>query len=125
MAVQRRRVFAASVVVTIAACGGSHKEPNEPETGFHGMWSVSKMAGTCSAHEGMSGCPRGAMCNPPPPRAIACPAEATEDKRLEVAKLADGSCAIVPDGCKTAACAVTKTACPLEMGEELPAPPAP
>jgi hypothetical protein len=117
-----RRVFAASVVVTFAAaCSGANKEPNEPkETGFISRWSVSKILGDCTAHEGTSGCPRGAMCNPPPPRVIMCPADADEVRRSEVAELRDHTCAIVPEGCESAACAVTKTPCPLEFGEELP-----
>jgi hypothetical protein len=115
-----RRVFAASVVVTIAACSGSSKETGGAKvpSAFLQRWSVMKQVDDCRAYETVNNCPPGVSCNPPPPRAIACPAETKED-HVMVAELADHTCVVVPPMCEDLACATTKTACPLPFGEEL------
>jgi hypothetical protein len=117
-----RRVFASSVVVTLAACSGSPKETGgtKPASAFVQRWSVMKNVDDCRAYDTISDCPAGAMCNPPPPRAIACPAGVKEDAGMQVAERADHSCVIVPPMCDELACATVVTPCPMPHGVELP-----
>jgi hypothetical protein len=116
-----RRVFAASVVVTLAGCSGSTKETGaKVASPFVQRWRVMKSVDDCRAHDTVNNCPPGAMCNPPPPRAIACPADATDDAPMQVAELPDHSCVIVPPMCDTRDCATVATPCPMPHGEELP-----
>lgn len=117
-----RRVFAASVVVTIAACSGSSKETTgtKPPGPFVQRWTVIRSVDDCRALETENSCPKNATCNPPPPQAIACPEGSGPDGHVVVAELPDHSCAIVPVGCNELACAAVKTACPMPFGQELP-----
>ncbi len=75
-------------------------------------WHIEKRGEGCHVEEEDHDCPPGMDCNPPKPRMIPCPAGITEDKDVDVTQLADGSCVIVPDGCKDLGCAVEKTPCP-------------
>jgi hypothetical protein len=76
------------------------------------VWTVEKRGSECHAEEPNPDCPPNVDCNPPFPRKIECPPGVTETVALQVAQLADGSCAIVPDGCVAPACTTTKVACP-------------
>ena len=115
-------MFAASVVVTLAGCSGSTKETGGTKvvSAFVQRWSVMKNVDDCRAYDTVNNCPPGAMCNPPPPRAIACPADPKDDAPVQVAERADHSCVIVPPMCDELACATATTPCPMPHGEELP-----
>jgi hypothetical protein len=105
----RRRTVFATPVIAIISCGGPQTRP-EPRT--LADWSVYESAGVCEASSIERGCPKGALCNPPPPRDIECPTGIGEG-RVEVVKKPDETCAIVPPGCTDLACATQPTACPL------------
>ncbi len=75
-------------------------------------WHIEKRGESCHVEEEDHDCPPGMDCNPPKPRMIPCPPGITEDKDVEVTKLVDGTCVIVPEGCKDLGCAVDKTPCP-------------
>ena len=75
-------------------------------------WHIEKRGEGCHIEEEDHDCPPGMDCNPPKPRVIPCPPGITEDKDVEVTQLVDGTCVIVPEGCKDLGCAVTKTPCP-------------
>ncbi len=81
-------------------------------------WNVVAVAGQCSANE-LAPCPPNEACDPPPPRAIECPAGAT-DGNVRVVELADHTCAVAPADCKASACLGAKTPCPLAKGESFP-----
>ncbi len=71
-----RRVFAAPFVLTLAsACS---PEPAHPVSS-DASWFVSKSGDTCQAESNVDiQCPKGASCNPPPPRTYECPAAITK-----------------------------------------------
>jgi hypothetical protein len=73
-------------------------------------WNVVAAGGVCSATEHGS-CPPDTECEPPPARAIECPANLV-DGTAHVVQLEDKSCAVVPGN--------AKTPCPLPKGEALP-----
>jgi len=75
-------------------------------------WHIEKRGEGCHVEEEDHDCPPGVDCNPPKPRMIPCPPGITEDKDVAVTQLADGTCVIVPEGCKDLGCAVDKTPCP-------------
>ena len=76
------------------------------------VWHIEKRGAGCHAEEEDNECPPGVDCNPPKPRMVACPPGITEDKTVDITQLADGTCAVVPDGCTTAGCVTDKTPCP-------------
>ncbi|MDB4961237.1 MAG: hypothetical protein JWP01_1236 [Myxococcales bacterium] len=76
------------------------------------VWHIEKRGADCHAEEEDTECPPGKDCNPPMPRKVECPPGVTEDKMVDITQLADGSCAVVPEGCKDARCVTAKTACP-------------
>lgn len=75
-------------------------------------WHIEKRGEGCHIEEEDHDCPPGVDCNPPQPRMIPCPPGITEDKDVNVTQLVDGTCVIVPEGCKDLSCAVDKTPCP-------------
>jgi hypothetical protein len=121
-AFRRRTQFAAPFIVSIAACSGG-KPHEDPAKTFPGtVWYVHKQAGdTCIASLTDLGCPKGAMCNPPPPSESKCPPFAGGQEWTNVAKRADGKCAMLPAGCVEESCLGLVTDCPLEIGQKLPA----
>ena len=111
----RRRFTAPFVMIISAGSAGCSKgtapETPPPRSDLGTTWYVMKRGEGCSAME-ENHCPPNVMCNPPPPRPIACPAGAAEDTGVRVTELTAGSCAIVPPGCDARGCATTPTACP-------------
>ncbi len=75
-------------------------------------WHIEKRGETCHVEEEDHDCPPGVDCNPPRPRMIPCPPGITENKDVYVTQLVDGTCAVVPEGCKDIACVTDKTPCP-------------
>jgi len=75
-------------------------------------YRIEKRGETCHVEEEDHDCPPGVDCNPPKPRSIPCPPGITEDKDVHVTQLVDGSCAVVPEGCKDMTCLGAKTPCP-------------
>lgn len=75
-------------------------------------WHIEKRGEGCHVEEEDHDCPPGMDCNPPKPRMIPCPPGITEDQDVEITQLVDGTCVIVPEGCKDLGCAVDKTPCP-------------
>jgi hypothetical protein len=97
-----RRVFAASFVITVAACSKTANEPdpagsgsqsNPPGRPFTEQWNVWKNSGVCEASN--FECAPGVSCNPPPPRPITCPEGITESAPMRVGTYSDGTCAVV------------------------------
>ncbi len=75
-------------------------------------WKIEKRGEGCHAEEEDHDCPPGVDCNPPKPRMVPCPPGITEEKDLAVTQLADGTCAVVPEGCTDVSCVTDKTPCP-------------
>jgi hypothetical protein len=115
-AFRRRTAFAAPFVVVVA-CGGSQR--NDSPDDF-GTWTVMKSGDECHANV-IERCPRGALCNPPPPSFVECPPMDAETYSVTLVQRADETCAIVPPGCQDLACAVQSTPCPLPFGAPWPA----
>jgi hypothetical protein len=123
-----RRVFAASFVITVAACSRSGKETGAgsgtaapPANPFENEWSVVKYNSGCvtEAVRVAIDCPPGYSCNPPEPTSsrIRCPPGATLASRQRVVELPDATCAVVPRECNELSCATTKTSCPFTVKE--------
>ena len=81
-----------------------------PATGLVAQWNVIVTEAGCSANV-HGDCPPNEPCDPPPPRAIECPAGATEGS-LIVGQREDKTCVIVATN--------QPTPCPLPAGEALP-----
>jgi hypothetical protein len=108
-AFRRRTSFAAPVILSVAACSSGKDKPKEPSA-FATTWSVEMQNMKCFA--------LGPATNPPaPPREIECPPGMTGGRRMEVALLPSGNCAVVPDGCRESSCAKLVTPCPLPAGQ--------
>jgi hypothetical protein len=99
---KQRRWFAAPLVVTTVAapaaaaltgCGGGTRGPD---------WNFGRSGTACLAEVPMH-CPRGASCNPPPPRAVECPAEMGSADRADMWQATDGSCTLAVAGAGAAA----------------------
>src|SRR5690349_24569934 len=72
-----------------------------PEAKYAAEWNVTAVAGVCSATEHGS-CPPDKECEPPPPRAIECPAGLVDGATKVVQLQAnDKSCAVIPGEAKT------------------------
>ncbi|MDQ3365495.1 MAG: hypothetical protein M3680_08710 [Myxococcota bacterium] len=102
------------------AGSGSAAVVTQPSSAaFVAEWNVNESNGAClaSKHEG---CPPDVACDPPAPRAIACPAGTLPGSNARVVELADRTCAVAPIDCKGGPCLGAKTACPLPQGEVLP-----
>jgi hypothetical protein len=93
-----------------APTAASGSAGSAPEAKYAAEWNVTAVAGVCSATEHGS-CPPDKECEPPPPRAIECPAGLV-DGATKVVQLEDKSCAVIPGN--------AKTPCPLAAGESLP-----
>jgi hypothetical protein len=121
-AFRRRTRFAAPFVVSVAACSGG-KPHEDPPKRFPGtVWYVQKQVGgdNCTASLTDLGCPKGAMCNPPPPSESKCPPFEGGQDWMNVARRADGKCAVLPPGCIAESCMGLATDCPLDIGQRLP-----
>jgi hypothetical protein len=122
-AFRRRTVFAAPIILTVAACSGG-KTPEEPAPKRYpgATWHVSQRGGPddCMAGETDLGCPKGVRCNPPPPQTIKCPTFPEGREWVRVVKRPSGECAILPDGCFDDTCVGAATDCPLPFGQQLP-----
>lgn len=111
-AFRRRTTFAAPVILTVAACSGSKDKPKPEPPSFTATWQVTMANMKCEA--------RGPAANPPAPvREIQCPPGMTGNITMNVAQVTPDRCAVVPAGCKDAACAKPTTPCPLPAGEKL------
>lgn len=134
-ALRPRTLFAASFVVTVAACSKKPAEPRKeavprkedggpPRFGFSSRWKVSKIGnpgdslGSCQALREIS-CSTGpdtgsgrATCNPPSPEAIACPPGAEGGVRIGQKDYADPDCWLLPPGCEYTDCVTQKVRCP-------------
>src|SRR5690349_10867768 len=106
----RRRTAFATPVIAIISCGAPQSRPEE-KTIPGEAWTVYAVGAACEADSIERGCPKNALCNPPPPREIECPAGIAA-QRLQVVKKPDQTCAIVPSGCVELSCATQPTACP-------------
>lgn len=95
----------AVVALMLAACA--------PKARLVAHWTVGKRAGACSAEA-----PEVYAKVPPRPHDVVCPAEAREDAAIVVGALADGTCAILPEGCTSSSCATTTTSCLSPTGHE-------
>ena len=69
-------------------------------------WTIIKDGKACKAALRVA-CPTGAICNPPPPVAYACPSGLSFDRPVVVTQAAGASECTTPDGKKT-----VKVACP-------------
>ena len=124
-----RRVFTASIVLTVAACSKSGKESGAGSGSaaapagapFKDEWIVVKYDRGCeTARSGPpADCPPNTYCNPPMPIAtrIRCPPGATMASRQRVVLLPDDGCALVTAACNDTSCATTKTSCPFSPAE--------
>lgn len=122
-AFRRRTTFAAPFIVSVAACSGGKANENPQKTYPGTVWYVSKQAGSddvCRASLTNLGCPKGAMCNPPPPSESKCPPFEGGQDWMHVARRADGGCAVLPPGCVDESCLGLRTDCPLDIGQHLP-----
>jgi len=130
-ALRPRTVFAASFVMTVAACGkkdtgggGGGGGGGGERSGFATTWSVSKGRDSSAPKEWCHGvsyapCPEGATCNPPAPQPMPCPPGMVENGHATVAQKSETECVLVPDGCRDYSCATQKVRCPWTY-EELP-----
>jgi hypothetical protein len=110
-AFRRRTTFAAPVILTVAACGSGKDKPKQGQA-FPVTWQVHMDNMKCEA--------RIPGANPPPPaQEIECPPGMTGHMYMTVASVADGKCAVVPQGCTDATCAKPATPCPLPPGQKL------
>ena len=96
----RRRVwFAAPLVAVTAGCSSSPKKSHE--TDFDRL----EVDGTACVYYQHVHCPKGAMCNPPPPRAVECPAGMGASRGAAIGAGGSG-CLLYPDPCTDRTCAV-------------------
>ena len=121
MAVRRRTAFAAPFILTVAACSGGQTREEPPPRYPGPTWHVTKRGLECIASEADLGCPKGVMCNPPPPQAIKCPAMPDGREWVRVVKRQSGECAVLPDGCIADTCVGAATDCPVPYGQAAPA----
>ena len=106
----RRRTAFATPLIAIISCGGGQRPEEKSIPGQ--SWNVVSRDGACEANQ-VEHCPKGALCNPPPPRQIDCPGGMPESGWLQVVEKPDHTCAVVPSGCVELACATQTTACPM------------
>ena len=59
-------------------------------------WHVFKNGDSCEAVIKVD-CPKGAMCNPPPPTQVDCPPGLTMPKGLNIVSQGDGTCIVEPE----------------------------
>jgi hypothetical protein len=112
----RRRLQFATPFVVVVGCGGSQATDNSPQPDIPGpTWQVFRTGEDCSANEPMTGCPKGAMCNPPPPSNVECPPGMSEQS-VRIVQRDDKTCAVVPPGCTSMACVTQATPCPDPIG---------
>lgn len=121
-AFRRRTQFAAPLIISLAACSSSKGPESPPPKQYPGtIWYVmNEPGGDCKATETELGCPKGVMCNPPPPSESKCPPFADGQNWANVAKKKDGTCAVLPSGCFDESCLGAAAPCPLPIGEALP-----
>lgn len=115
----RRRTQFATPFIIVLGCGGSQRPPDAPDVPGE-TWTVSQSGGECMAHRPMGRCPKGALCNPPPPSPVDCPEGLTGTASVRIVKRPDATCGIIPDRCTELACVTQTTACPLEYGASRP-----
>lgn len=113
MAALRPRTHFAAPFIVVLGCGGAQRTPEPPDVPGP-KWTVSGSGEECSAHVPMGHCPKGALCNPPPPRPIECPAGLTGTGSVRVVQRPDATCGVIPDGCSELACVTQTTPCPLD-----------
>lgn len=83
---------------------------------------MQKSGANCTASVSNLECPKGMMCNPPPPSEAKCPPMPEGRTWVHVAGKATGVCAVLPDGCTDTSCLGAETPCPLPFGQKLPPP---
>lgn len=115
MGAHRRRTQFAVPFIAVLGCGGRQTPEERPDVPGP-TWQVWGYGDECEAHAPMGSCPKGALCNPPPPSPIECPAGHKDGDRHRIVKRPDATCAIVPEGCTELACATQATPCPEERG---------
>lgn len=101
---QRRTWFSAPLVVVTASCGSSsaNKDPTDDFAYVH-------QQGTACTYNEPEHCPKGAMCNPPPPLPIECPAGIEKDEYGRVGPKPNGQpgqCVLLKSSCNDLTCAV-------------------
>jgi hypothetical protein len=98
-----RRTFAAPLVA-IACSGGGHEGSSFARLHRDGT--------ACTLSRGVSGCPKGAMCNPPPPQPVECPAGMGKEEWAQIgsSKTKSGECVLIVSPCTDASCG-TPTPC--------------
>lgn len=114
MAAHRRRTHFATPFIVVLGCGGAQR-PDPPDVPG-AKWSVSVRGDECYAYSPMGHCPKGARCNPPPPRPVECPTGLTAGATVRIVQRPDATCGIIPEQCVELACVVQTTPCPTERG---------
>lgn len=97
----------ASILLFVAACHHGGGKSTQPQTNNYAEWSIQKQGDTCTAYDAKPApCPAGAVCDPPEPIAMDCPADMTTPTITVVQPMVGGECYTQPaDG--TAPQAVT------------------
>ena len=121
-ALRPRTVFAASFVMTVAACGKKESGGGGGGGGvrrvFPTTWTVSKSGpgygdpqGWCRAGIDID-CPENVTCNPPGPQPIPCPPGVEKHGHVTVGQKSATECVVVPPSCNDPSCATEKVRCP-------------
>lgn len=116
MSAHRRRTAFAAPFIVVLGCGGGQK-PDRDENEVPGeKWTIFERGGECEASGDMGSCPRGAICNPPPPAPAECPPGLAQGASTRVVRRPDATCAVIPSGCTQLSCATETTPCPQPFG---------
>ena len=107
----RRRIWFAAPMVAVTACSSSNATNHAQD------FDHLEVDGTACVYYEHMHCPEGAMCNPPPPRAVECPAGMGASRGAAIGAGGSG-CLLYPDPCTDAKCAVP-TPCLRERVEEI------
>lgn len=119
MGAHRRRTRFAAPFIVVLGCGGAQRPPDPPDVPGE-KWTVWSRGAECQASSPMGSCPKGAMCNPPPPRPVDCPVGLAQGASVRIVKRSDTTCGIIPEQCVELACVVQTTPCPTEPGAPRP-----
>jgi hypothetical protein len=102
---RRRTWFSAPLVAVTASCSSSSSS-DKPDVA---SYDTIARRGTACEYVVKMRCPKNASCNPPPPRAVECPAALGGGSWAAIGPkpgVADGTCLLFADGCSEPSCAV-------------------
>lgn len=116
MSAHRRRTAFAAPFIVVLGCGGGQKPDRDPSEPPGEKWTVWNRGGECDASHDLGACPRGALCNPPPPAPADCPTGLAEGASARVVRRPDATCGIVSPGCTSLACVTEAAPCPAAFG---------